>query len=153
LTRADAALYCVKEHGRNDVQCFTAGMDAATLQRVNLESDLHQALRRRELELFYQPKVDAISGEVYSAEALLRWRHPQRGLILPNEFIPLAEDSGLIHEIGAWVLQEACRQCAQWQREGLPTLRVSVNVAATQFRRSELLRVVRRALEQSRLEP
>jgi diguanylate cyclase (GGDEF)-like protein len=153
LTRADAAMYCVKTRGRNDVQSFTAGMDAVTTLRASLESDLHQALRRGELELFYQPKVDTGTGEVFSAEALLRWHHPQRGLINPDDFIPLAEETGLIHDIGAWVLQEACRQCFEWQQQGLPALRMAVNVAATQFRRGNLMQVIRHALEQTGLEP
>ena len=114
--------------------------------RVSLESDLHAAIEAGQFELHYQPKADTESGDVYSAEALIRWRHPQRGLIEPDEFIPLAEECGLINEIGAWVLREACRQCAEWQRNGLPALRVAVNVAATQFRRGDLLEVVRGAL-------
>jgi diguanylate cyclase (GGDEF)-like protein len=147
ITRADAAMYCAKQRGRNNVQCFAEGMDAVTVGRVSLESDLHAAVEAGQFELHYQPKPETESGDVYSAEALIRWRHPQRGLIQPGEFIPLAEECGLINEIGAWVLQEACRQCAEWQRNGLPPLRVAVNVAATQFRRGDLLNVVRDALQ------
>ena len=147
IARADAAMYCAKQRGRNNVQCFAQGMDEVTLGRVSLESDLHAAIEGRQFELHYQPKPDTQSGDVYSAEALIRWRHPQRGLIAPEEFIPLAEECGLINEIGAWVLREACRQCAEWQRNGLPALRVAVNVAATQFRRGDLLDVIRGALE------
>ncbi|HZT01972.1 MAG TPA: EAL domain-containing protein [Steroidobacteraceae bacterium] len=153
IARADAAMYCAKQRGRNNVQRFAAGMDAVTVGRVNLESDLHAAIQAGQFELHYQPKADTQSGDVYSAEALIRWRHPQRGLILPDDFIPLAEECGLINEIGAWVLNEACRQCAEWQRNGLPPLRVAVNVAATQFRRGDLLDVIRGALESARLEP
>jgi len=153
LARADAAMYCAKQRGRNNVQCFTNGMDAATVERVSLESDLHQALPLQQFELFYQPKADTATGDVYSAEALIRWWHPQRGLIMPADFIPLAEDTGLIHEIGAWVLREACRQCVAWRAAGLPPLRVAVNVAATQFRRGDLLDVVRRGLADAGLEP
>jgi len=153
IARADAAMYCAKQRGRNNVQRFAAGMDAVTVGRVNLESDLHAAIQAGQFELHYQPKADTQSGDVYSAEALIRWRHPQRGLILPDDFIPLAEECGLINEIGAWVLNEACRQCAEWQRNGLPALRVAVNVAATQFRRGDLLDVIRGALESARLEP
>jgi EAL domain-containing protein (putative c-di-GMP-specific phosphodiesterase class I) len=127
-------------------------MDAVTVGRVSLESDLHAAIDAGQFELHYQPKPDTESGDVYSAEALIRWRHPERGLIAPEEFIPLAEECGLINEIGAWVLREACRQCSQWQRNGLPTLRVAVNVAATQFRRGDLLDVIRDALESAGLE-
>ncbi|HEY1892581.1 MAG TPA: EAL domain-containing protein [Steroidobacteraceae bacterium] len=152
VARADAAMYCAKQRGRNNVQCFAQGMDAVTLGRVNMESDLHAAIKAGQFELHYQPKPDTQSGDVYSAEALIRWRHPQRGLTAPEEFIPLAEECGLINEIGAWVLREACRQCAEWQRNGLPAFRVAVNVAATQFRRGDLLDVVRGALEGAGLE-
>jgi diguanylate cyclase len=153
IARADAAMYCAKQRGRNNVQCFAQGMDAVTVGRVSLESDLHAAINAKQFELHYQPKPDTESGDVYSAEALIRWRHPQRGLIAPEHFIPLAEECGLINEIGAWVLREACRQCAEWQRSGLPALRVAVNVAATQFRRGDLLDVIRDALAGAGLEP
>jgi diguanylate cyclase (GGDEF)-like protein len=153
IARADAAMYCAKQRGRNNVQCFAEGMDAVTVGRVSLESDLHAALAAGQFELHYQPKPDTESGDVTSAEALIRWRHPQRGLIAPDQFIPLAEECGLINEIGAWVLREACRQCAEWQRSGLPALRVGVNVAATQFRRGDLLDVIRGALASAGLEP
>ena len=152
IARADAAMYCAKQRGRNNVQCFAQGMDAVTLGRVSLESDLHAAIDAGQFELHYQPKPDLASGDVYSAEALIRWRHPERGLIAPDDFIPLAEECGLINEIGAWVLREACRQCAEWQRSGLPALRVAVNVAATQFKRGDLLDVIRGALQSAGLE-
>ena len=152
IARADAAMYCAKQRGRNNVQCFAQGMDAVTVGRVSLESDLHAAIEAGQFELHYQPKPDTQSGDVHSAEALIRWRHPQRGLIVPDQFIPLAEECGLINEIGAWVLREACRQCAEWQRSGLPALRVAVNVAATQFKRGDLLDVIRGALEGAGLE-
>jgi diguanylate cyclase (GGDEF)-like protein len=153
LAHADAAMYCAKERGRNNCQCFSAGMKSVALERVSLESELHQALKLEQFELFYQPKVDTASGDIHSAEALIRWRHPQRGLIQPTQFIPLAEECGLIHQIGAWVLREACRQCAAWQRAGQLPLRVAVNVAASQFRRGDLLEVVRGALQEFQLDP
>ena len=150
---ADAAMYCAKQRGRNNAQCFAAGMDATTVARVNQESDLHRAIQARQFELYYQPKAETGSGQVCSAEALIRWRHPQRGLIESVEFIPLAQECGLIADIGAWALREACRQCAEWRRNGLPTPRVAVNVAPTQFRRGDLLDIVRDALAQANLEP
>jgi diguanylate cyclase (GGDEF)-like protein len=153
LARADAAMYCAKHRGRNNHQCFSPGMDAKTSGLLTFESELNQALKLQQLELHYQPKVDAASGDIRGAEALIRWRHPQRGLIPPVEFIPLAEECGLIHDIGAWVLREACRQCAAWQRAGLAPLRVAVNVAASQFRRGDLLEVIRRALQEAQLDP
>jgi diguanylate cyclase len=153
LAHADAAMYCAKHRGRNNYQCFAPGMDAMTLERANLESELHQALRLGQLELHYQPKVDTATGDVRSAEALIRWRHPQRGLIPPAQFIPLAEECGLIHDIGAWVVREACRQCSEWRLAGVPPLRVAVNVAASQFRRGDLLDLIRSALQDAQLEP
>ena len=153
LAHADAAMYCAKERGRNNYQCFSPGMKSVALERVSLESELHQAMKLEQFELFYQPKVDTASGDIHSAEALIRWRHPQRGLILPSEFIPLAEECGLIHEIGAWVIREACRQCAVWQGAGQLPLRVAVNVSPSQFRRGDLFEVVRSALQQSQLDP
>jgi diguanylate cyclase (GGDEF)-like protein len=153
LTRADGAMYCAKQRGRNNQQCFSAAMDSVTRERVSLESDLHHALRHRQFELYYQPKADIATSDVHSAEALIRWQHPQRGLIAPADFIPLAEECGLINEIGAWVLREACRQCKAWQLEGLPPLRIAVNVAAAQFRQGNLLEVIRGALQEAQLEP
>jgi diguanylate cyclase (GGDEF)-like protein len=153
LAHADTAMYCAKQRGRNNYQCFAAGMEAMTLEHVSLESELHEALKLQQFELYYQPKADVASGDVHSAESLIRWRHPQRGLIEPAQFIPLAEECGLIRDIGAWVLHEACRQCAAWQRAGLPSLRIAVNVAASQFRGGDLLEQVRSALGQARIDP
>jgi diguanylate cyclase len=153
IAHADAAMYCAKQRGRNNVQCFEPGMDTATLQRVKLESDLHIAIAQQQFELHYQPKVDTATNHFHSAEALIRWRHPERGMIMPEEFIPLAEDCGLINAIGAWVLREACRQCKAWQCEGLPPLRVAVNVSASQFRQGNLLAVIHEALSDAGLDP
>jgi diguanylate cyclase (GGDEF)-like protein len=153
VAHADAAMYAAKQLGRNAFQCFAPGMDSITRERLALESDLRQALARQQFELHYQPKVDTESGQIHSAEALIRWRHPERGLIGPNDFIPLAEECGLIGSIGEWVVREACRQCKSWQLEGLPRLRVAVNVAATQFHHGNLLDMVRSALEEAKLEP
>ena len=153
LARADAAMYSAKERGRNNVQCYAEGMSTMTLDRVKFESELHEALRNRQFELHYQPKVDTLTGRVNSAEALIRWRHPQRGLVLPNEFISIADECGLLDAIGEWVLFEACRQAKAWQREGLPSLRVAVNLAPSQFRLANLVDQIRRALEASGLNP
>ena len=153
LARADAAMYSAKERGRNNLQCYAEGMSTMTLDRVKFESELHEALRNRQFELHYQPKVDTLTGRVNSAEALIRWRHPQRGLVLPNEFISIADECGLLDAIGEWVLFEACRQAKAWQREGLPSLRVAVNLAPSQFRLANLVEQIRRALEASGLNP
>jgi diguanylate cyclase len=153
IAHADAAMYCAKQKGRNNLQRFEPGMDTVTRDRVKLESDLHGALARGEFELHYQPKVDAATDYFHSAEALIRWQHPVRGIIMPDDFIPLAEDCGLINAIGEWVLREACRQCKEWQREGLLPLRVAVNVTATQFRQGDLLGTIRHAVDAVGLDP
>jgi diguanylate cyclase (GGDEF)-like protein len=114
LANADAAMYCAKQRGRNNIQCYTSGMNAITQDKVKLESDLHAALTLKQLELHFQPKIETASGAIYGAEALVRWRHPERGLIPPGDFIPLAEACGLIDRIGAWVVNEACRQARAW---------------------------------------
>jgi len=152
LARADAAMYSAKQHGRGNFRRYSPGMHAGTEDRVQLESDLHSALAENQFALYYQPKVDTRTGEVRSAEALIRWLHPTRGVISPVEFIPLAEECGLIGAIGGWVIREACRQARAWQDEGVPQLRVSVNLSASQFRDSGLVDSIRRALDDARLE-
>jgi len=153
VARADAAMYCAKQRGRNSLQCFEPGMDSPTRDRVKLESDLHNALALQQFELYYQPKVETSTDDFHSCEALIRWRHPERGIIMPEKFISLAEESGLISAIGEWVLREVCRQCKAWQREGLPRLRVAVNVSAAQFRQGNLLSVIRQAVNEAGLDP
>jgi diguanylate cyclase len=153
VAHADAAMYCAKQRGRNNLQFFEPGMDTATRDRVKLESDLHVALAEQQFELHYQPKVDTATDFFHSAEALIRWQHPERGTIMPEDFIPLAEECGLINAIGEWVLREACRQCKAWQHEGLPPMRVAVNVSASQFRQGNLLLVIHEALSDAGLDP
>jgi diguanylate cyclase (GGDEF)-like protein len=153
LAHADAAMYTAKERGRNNVQCYAEGMSAGTQERVRLESELHEALQAGQFELHYQPKVDTSSGRINSAEALIRWRHPQRGLLPPAEFIGIADDCGLLDDIGDWVLHEACRQAKAWQEAGLPRLRVAVNLAPSQFRLTNLVDQIRRALDAAQLDP
>jgi diguanylate cyclase len=153
LTRADAAMHSAKQHGRGNFRRYAPGMDAGIEDRVQLESDLHHAVALNQFELYYQPKVDTQTGEVRSAEALIRWIHPMRGIVSPAEFVPLAEECGLIGEIGGWVIREACRQTRVWQIEGVPSLRVSVNLSASQFRDSGLLDLIRSALDDAGLEP
>jgi len=153
LARADAAMYSAKERGRNNVQCYAEGMTTATQDRVRLESELHEALRKGQFELHYQPKVDTATGRINSAEALIRWRHPQRGLIPPKDFIAVAEECGLLDALGEWVLCEACRQAKHWQHEGLRPMRVAVNLAPSQFRLTNLVDQIRHALEAAQLDP
>jgi diguanylate cyclase len=153
LKHADAAMYHAKKTGRNACQFFAPAMSEFAKERLEIENGLRRALTQHELVLYYQPKVDVQSGIIDSAEALIRWQHPTRGVIVPSEFIPLAEESGLILPIGEWVLREACRQARQWRDAGLRPLRVAVNVSAQQFRYKNLLAVVRAALETAGLEP
>jgi diguanylate cyclase (GGDEF)-like protein len=152
LQHADAAMYHAKKKGRNTFQFFAPAMNAFARERLELESGLRTALAQREFELHYQPKVDVATGRIESAEALIRWRHPKRGLIPPGGFIPLAEETGFIVQLGEWVLYEACRQARAWQDEGLH-LRMAVNLSARQFRQDSLIETVRGALTAARLEP
>jgi diguanylate cyclase (GGDEF)-like protein/PAS domain S-box-containing protein len=155
LKYADIALYEAKGEGRNAYRFFSPEMNAQAHGRLRLENDLRRAVERQELELHYQPQLDLATGEVCAVEALVRWRHPVRGLVLPNAFIPMAEETGLVLGIGEWVLNEACRQVAQWQREGLgegaAPPRVAVNISARQLQRPGLDGAVRRALALSGL--
>jgi EAL domain-containing protein (putative c-di-GMP-specific phosphodiesterase class I) len=152
LAHADAAMYFAKQNGRGNFRRYVAGMHAGTEERVQLESDLYSAVTGKQFELYYQPKVDTKSGDVRSAEALIRWVHPVRGVVSPAEFIPLAEECGLIGAIGGWVIREACRQARAWQIDGVPPLRVSVNLSASQFRDSGLVDSIRSALDDAGLE-
>ncbi|WP_129782197.1 putative bifunctional diguanylate cyclase/phosphodiesterase [Peristeroidobacter soli] len=153
LAKADIAMYQAKQAGGNRYEFFTAEMNTHAQRRMILESGLRRALAEGELELHYQPKVDVLSGRVNSTEALVRWRDPDRGLIPPAEFIPLAEEVGLILQIGDWVLREACRQARRWELDGLQPVRVAVNVAAHQFRQPNFITSVREALEDTGLAP
>ncbi|HUP94643.1 MAG TPA: EAL domain-containing protein [Burkholderiales bacterium] len=153
VTRADAAMYHAKQDGRNACRVFESDMNTFFPERLMLENDLRRALGAREFDLHYQPKVDILSGSVRGMEALLRWRHPTRGLVAPDEFIPLAEDTGLIVSIGRWVIQEACAQNMEWQKAGLPKLSVAVNISGVQFRQKDLLDTVAHALATSGLAP
>jgi diguanylate cyclase (GGDEF)-like protein len=153
MSNADSAMYHAKRMGRGNYQFFTPEMNAAANARLDLEKALRRALENREFELHYQPKVDVKTGKVLGMEALLRWRHPERGLVSPADFIPLAEEIGLITPIGAWVLETACRQNIEWQRKGLPKLRVAVNLSAVQFRQQNLPEFVADVLAQTGLDP
>jgi len=153
VAHADEAMYFAKRHGRNTFQYFNPGMSVFSRERLDLERDLRRALPMQQFEVHYQPKMDIATGRMNSVEALVRWRHPTRGLVGPTEFIPLAEESGLIFSIGEWVLREACRQARQWQLDGQPFLRVAVNISPIHFRQPKFLDVVRLALSDHDLEP
>ena len=153
VAHADEAMYFAKQQGRNAFQFFSPGMSVFSRERLDLERDLRRALPMKQLEVHYQPKMDVATGRMNSVEALLRWRHPTRGLVAPLVFIPIAEETGLILSIGEWVLREACRQASEWQREGLPFLRIAVNISPIHFRQSKFLEIVRAALLDHDLEP
>jgi diguanylate cyclase (GGDEF)-like protein/PAS domain S-box-containing protein len=139
LKNADFAMYHAKDCGRNNYQFFESGMNARAVERQSIEGDLRHAIERGQLVLYYQPKIDLVSGRIIGVEALIRWRHPQRGLVPPDQFIEIAEDCGLIVPIGRWVVREACRQARAWQDAGLPIIRVAVNVSAVELRAPDLV--------------
>ena len=147
MKNADTAMYHAKAQGRNNYQFFTAAMNAAATQRLKLERDLRRALAEGQLLLFYQPQVEAASGKLCGVEALVRWRHPERGLVPPDAFIPVAEETGLILPLGEWVLNEACRQLAAWKARGVVGVHMAVNISVQQLRSPDLLEQVRTALE------
>jgi diguanylate cyclase (GGDEF)-like protein/PAS domain S-box-containing protein len=153
LKNADSAMHRAKDNGRDTIQFYSQDMHVRALERLTLEQSLRYALERNELELHYQPQMDLLHGRIIGVEALLRWRHAQRGLIPPKEFVPLAEETGLIEVLGEWVLRTACRQASAWQKEGLPPLRMAVNLSPRQFLRPGLVEMVGRILEEAELEP
>lgn len=150
---ADIAMYHAKDKGRNTYAFFEPDMTARAEARQSIEASLRRALERQEFVLHYQPKIDLHRGTIVGIEALLRWQHPQRGLLAPAEFLPVAEDSGLIVPIGRWVLREACRQAQAWQDMGLPPVVMSVNTSALEFRANDFLANLRGILEETRLQP
>lgn len=153
IKAADIAMYAAKEQGRNTFQFFSAEMSARTLARADMETRLHAALERQEFFLVFQPQVHLGDGRITGVEALLRWQHPEEGQILPGRFLECAENSGLIHPIGQWVLEAACRQARAWQEQGLPPLRMAVNISARQFSNPDFIDVVDRVIEQTGLDP
>jgi diguanylate cyclase (GGDEF)-like protein/PAS domain S-box-containing protein len=138
MNHADTAMYAAKEEGRNNVRVYSADLHHYSQERAGLAVELRHALKRGELSLNYQAKVDVESGQVVGVEALLRWQHPELGVISPSHFIPIAEDNGLIVPIGEWVMATACQQVLQWQEQGLPALSLAVNLSARQFNHPDL---------------
>jgi diguanylate cyclase (GGDEF)-like protein/PAS domain S-box-containing protein len=153
IQNADNAMYHAKEHGSNNYRFFKEEMNVRAVRRQSLEASLHRAIERHEFELNYQPKIDLKSGQITGVEALVRWRHPERGLIPPAEFIPIAESSGLIVPIGRWVLREACMQARAWQATGLPHIRVAVNISSVEFRDKNFFANLKATLNETGLEP
>jgi diguanylate cyclase (GGDEF)-like protein/PAS domain S-box-containing protein len=153
IKHADAAMYSAKDNGRNNIQLFTDQMNAQAVERLALESSLRRALEKKELFLVYQPQMDVATGKITGLEALLRWQHPELGLVPPDRFIRIAENSGLIIPIGEWVLRAACSQARRWQDEGIPAVVVAVNVSAVQFRQPGFCELIKRVLEETGLAP
>ena len=153
MKSAELAMYRAKESGRNGYQLYTAEMQTRVTERLALEGKLRRALERGEFSLHYQPQVDLRSKRIFGVEALIRWNQPDLGMVSPAKFIPLAEETGLIVPIGAWVVRTACRQCKAWQDAGLPPVTVAVNISARQFREKNLLQVVAQILTETGLNP
>jgi len=153
LAKADAAMYEAKRSGRNTFREYAPGLIAHSEDNLTLESDLRNAVARRELVLHYQPQINVANGTIIGVEALIRWQHPARGLLSPSAFIGIAEDSGLIVEIGNWVLREACRQQREWALLSWPPLRMAINISAVQLKRKNFTEVVQRIVEESGIEP
>jgi diguanylate cyclase (GGDEF)-like protein len=154
FSQADTALRQAKADGKNTYHFFTERMNTDALEHLQLQGQMRQAILNQEFLLYYQPQIDTFSGEVVGAEALIRWQHPQRGLVPPFTFIPLAERSGLIVPLGEWVLHEACRQAQAWREtKGFPSLVMAVNLSALQFKRGNIVETVGKTLERSGLPP
>lgn len=150
---ADSAMYHAKNSGKNSFKFYSSSLTQAATERIELESDLRKALSNNELEVYYQPKIHTIIGQMIGAEALLRWHHPTRGMVPPDKFISIAEDTGLIIEIGAWVLQTACLTAATWNKETLFPIKVAVNLSARQLLRSDFANTVRTTLTNTGCRP
>ncbi|MGA7588991.1 MAG: EAL domain-containing protein, partial [Candidatus Sulfotelmatobacter sp.] len=151
IKNADAAMYFAKESGRNNFRFFTKDLSAQAVERLTLENSLRPALEKNEFFLMYQPQVDIGTGRIIGLEALLRWQHPNLGLVPPDKFIQIAENVGLIVPIGEWVLRTACSQARKWQDEGLPAVMVAVNISAIQFRQKGFCKLIRKVLDETGL--
>lgn len=151
LKHADSAMYYAKDQGRNNFQFFNVSMNQASVERLELETNLRKALLNKELCLYYQPQVNVASGHLVGLEALIRWKHPEKGFISPAVFIPVAEETGLIAEIGEWVLKEACKQGAQWALDGYQPVHLSVNLSAKQLKDDRLSDMIAEVLGETRM--
>ena len=153
IQHADAAMYEAKRKGRGHWACFSQDQHTSLIKRINLEQDLRKAVTDDQLELFYQPQIDSQTGRIKATEALVRWNHPEHGFIQPDEFIGLAEDTGLINAIGEWVIRTACTQTAAWHEQGYAGLQVAVNISARQFTDGDLVAVIQESLLSNNLKP
>ena len=153
LKNADTAMYHAKEKGRNHFQFFSEHMNIEVLERFSMENSLRNAADKKDFQLYYQPQFDSSTGRIIGVEALIRWMHPEKGMLLPDTFIPISEDSGLIMPIGSWVLRTACEQNKAWQIEGFPPIYVTVNISGIQFRQKNFLESVAQTLLDTGLEP
>ena len=153
LKNADAAMYYAKEHGKNHYQYYKESMNAAALERLTLENELRRALEREELFLHYQPQVNVRTGAITGVEALVRWQHPARGVVPPSEFIPLAEETGLIIPMSDWVLKTACMQSKAWMEEGYDMAPISINLSSQQFQQKDFIETLSRTLSESGVSP
>ena len=153
IKHADSALYKAKEKGKNTYQIFTSSMNAEAYKLFTLEADLRKALELNQLELYYQPQICAITNQIIGAEALIRWNHPEWGIVSPGEFIPIAEETGMIIEIGKWIKETACTQNKAWQDAGLPAIPVSINLSAHRFLEKDLLVNIKEILAKTNLDP
>jgi len=153
LRNADTAMYRAKDVGRQCFKFFKPAMNIRAVERQKMEEELRQAIAKDELELYYQPKIDVVTGSVVGAEALLRWTHPERGRVAPRKFIPVAEDSGVILPIGSWVLREACNQAKAWLDQGLRAIPMAINVSGIQLQDATFLYEVLAMLEEAGLPP
>jgi EAL domain-containing protein (putative c-di-GMP-specific phosphodiesterase class I) len=153
VKNADTAMYYAKEVGRNNFQFYTRSMNISTLERLALENHLRKALEREEFLLYFQPLVDVATNDIIGVEALIRWRNQELGMVSPAEFIPLAEETGLIIQIDEWVLRTACEHAMTWQESGLPPITMSVNLSGQHFIREKLPETVDRVLKETGLDP
>lgn len=153
IKKADTAMYHAKEQGRNTFKFYMEDMNIHTLERLKLENDLRKALEKGELLVYYQPLIDQNTGQIISMEALVRWQHPELGMIYPAKFIPIAEETGLIIPIGEWVLTTACTQTRIWHDAGFSTLRITVNLSARQFKQQQLVNTIKHVLQKTGLDP
>ena len=151
LSHADAAMYKAKQHGRDRFQFFTEELNCQNQKRMEMENDLHEAIENKEFELYYQPQIDTNSGKIFGAEALIRWNHPKQGIISPAAFIPLAEETGMILSIGQWVMETACQQAVEWQKQGYNNILMSINVSVRQLEEPDFDMLLREILKKTSL--